>query len=118
MGSRTGRLSLAVVVLPAVFAAAQALALGDDLEPKDVLPVIALRRLEIRKVCWDPPPAKPATSVKIDVTVGPTGTVTNAIPREPAGSTTVIDCIVAEVKKSTFPTTNKGGFFRWPFVFR
>ncbi len=91
---------------------------GDSLEPKDILTVMAKRRLEIRKICWDPPPAKPATSVKVDVTVGPTGVVTGAVAREPAGSTTVIECVVVEVKKTVFMSSAKGGFFRWPFVFR
>lgn len=91
---------------------------GDALEPKDIISVMAKRRVEIRKICWDPPPAKPATSVKVDVTVGPTGVVTGAVARDPEGSTTVIDCVIVEVKKTVFMPSAKGGFFRWPFVFR
>lgn len=104
--------------LPALVFAGSAGAGGDSLEPKDILTVMAKRRLEIRKICWDPPPAKPATSVKVDVSVGPTGVVTGAVAREPAGSTTVIECVVVEVKKTVFMSSAKGGFFRWPFVFR
>lgn len=120
---RAGRL-LRVWLVPAALSAGLLVATsgagadGDALEPKDIISVMAKRRVEIRKICWDPPPAKPATSVKVDVTVGPTGVVTGAVARDPEGSTTVIDCVIAEVKKTVFLPSAKGGFFRWPFVFR
>lgn len=92
---------------------------GDEnLTPKEVLAVMVKRRAEIRKLCWEQSPEKADTSVKIDFAVGPTGVVTEVSPRDVSGPPSIVSCIAAEVKKSTFPASEKGGRFRWPFIFK
>lgn len=90
----------------------------ESLTPKEVLSVMVKRRADIRKVCWEQSPNKADTSVKIDFAVGPTGVVTEVTPRDVSGPTSIVSCIAAEVKKSTFPASEKGGRFRWPFIFK
>jgi hypothetical protein len=106
---------LAVVLV--VTASAQASA-DESLTPKDVLTVMVRRRAEIRKVCWEQSAAKADTAVKVDFQVAPTGVVTDVKPADASGPASIITCILAEVKKTTFIASEKGGHFRWPFIFK
>ena len=90
----------------------------ETIPPKEVLAVMVRRRIEIRKVCWEQSPEKADTSVKIDFTISQTGVVTDATARDASGPASIITCVTAEVKKTTFPMSEKGGRFRWPFIFK
>jgi hypothetical protein len=92
---------------------------GDEsLTPKEVLAMMVKRRADIRKICWEQSPEKADTSVKVDFAVAPTGVVTEATPRDAVGPPSIVACIAAEVKKTTFVASEKGGRFRWPFIFK
>jgi hypothetical protein len=93
-------------------------AADESIPPKEVLAVMTRRRIEIRKVCWEQSPEKADASVKIDFVIAKTGVVTDATARDPVGPASIIKCVAAEVKKTTFPASEKGGWFRWPFVFK
>ncbi len=101
-----------------VRASGQAARLDESLMPKDVISVMVNKRLVIRKICYEERADKADTSVKVDFTVAATGVVTNVTPRDPSGPQPIIDCVLAEVKKTTFIASEKGGTFRWPFVFK
>jgi hypothetical protein len=105
-------------ILAFVLATAAAATADESLTPKEVLAVMVKRRAEIRKVCWEQSPDKADTSVKIDFNVGPTGVVTDVSAKDATGPSSIVSCISAEVKKSTFPASEKGGRFRWPFIFK
>ncbi len=89
-----------------------------ELAAKDVVSVMAQKRLHIRKVCYADRADKADTSVKVDFGVAPNGVVTDATARDATGPQAIVDCIVAEVKKTTFPASETGGRFRWPFIFK
>ncbi len=94
-------------------------ALADEnLTPKEVLAVMVKRRLEIRKRCWEDTKERADTSLRVDFTVAQAGVVTDVTPREVSGPSGVVACVTAEVKKTTFPASDKGGRFRWPFIFK
>ena len=101
-----------VLLLPAVSAADEGLA------PKDVLTVMSRRRVEIRKTCWESSPERADTSLKVDFAVAQTGVVTDAKAADAVGPASIVACVVAEVKKTTFLASEKGGKFRWPFIFK
>jgi TonB family protein len=66
------------------------------------------------KACGATSKAKGA--VKVAVTVAPSGEITKAETKaspDPA----LGECVVVAVKKATFPKTQKGGSFTYPFVF-
>lgn len=90
----------------------------ESLTPKEILSVMSTRRLQIRKLCYEDVKDKADTSVRVDVSVAPAGVVTDAVPRDPSGPPSIVACVVAEVKKTTFPASENGGWFRWPFVFK
>lgn len=90
----------------------------ENLAPKDVLAVMVKRRLEIRKLCWEDTKDRPETSLRVDFTVAQNGVVTDAVAREVSGPPSIVACVVAEVKKTTFLASEKGGRFRWPFIFK
>ncbi|MBI2392122.1 MAG: hypothetical protein HYV09_21200 [Deltaproteobacteria bacterium] len=90
----------------------------ESLTPKEVLAVMVKRRVEIRKLCWEDSKQKADASVRVDFVVAQTGVVTEATPREVSGPPSISECVVAEVKRTTFPTSEKGGRFRWPFIFK
>ena len=108
----------AVATLAAFLFLGAVCAADEGLTPKEVLAVMVKRRIEIRKVCWEQSPDKADTSVKVDFAVGPTGVVTEVTPRDIVGPPSIVSCIAAEVKRSTFPASEKGGRFRWPFIFK
>jgi hypothetical protein len=107
--------SLALVVL---LFAVPALADDDNLSPNAIVAQMSTRRLQIRKTCYESSPAKADTSVKLDVTVAGNGVVTDVQQREPSGPEEIRSCIVAEMRKTTFVSSPKGGWFRWPFIFK
>jgi hypothetical protein len=97
---------------------APALEADERLLPREILAVMASRRAQIRKVCWEDREPKQETSLRVDIVVAPAGVVTEATARETSGSTAIVECVVAEVRKTVFPKTEKGGQFRWPFIFK
>lgn len=101
-----------------VLTAAAPAGADENLTPKDVLTVMVRRRAEIRKVCWEQSPAKADTAVKVDFHVAATGVVTDAKAADASGPASIVTCVVAEVKKTTFLSSEKGGQFRWPFIFK
>lgn len=105
-------LAVALVVFAGVAAA------EDTIAPKEVLAVMVRRRIEIRKICWDQSPEKADASVKIDFTISQNGIVTDATARDATGPASIATCVTAEVKKTVFPSSVKGGWFRWPFIFK
>ncbi len=107
------RLLTVALVLSAGTAAAD-----ENLAPKDVLTVMSRRRIEIRKACWEDSKEKADVSVKVDFVVAQTGVVTDAKASDASGPASIVACIVAEVKKTTFLSSEKGGKFRWPFIFK
>lgn len=107
------RLLAVALVISAGSAAAE-----DSIAPKEVLAVMSRRRAEIRKLCWEQSSEKADTSVKIDFTISQNGIVTDATARDAIGPASVVTCITAEVKKTVFPSSVKGGWFRWPFIFK
>lgn len=107
------RIFAALLVLLPISAAAD-----ENLAPKDVLTVMSRRRGEIRKTCWEQSPEKADTAVKVDFTVAQTGVVTDAKAADASGPASIVACIVAEVKKTTFLASEKGGRFRWPFIYK
>lgn len=95
--------------------------LADDdgtLSPNSIVAQMHVRRLQIRKTCYETSPAKADTSMKVDVTVAGNGVVTDVQQRDPSGPEEIRNCVVAEMKKTTFVASPKGGWFRWPFIFR
>jgi hypothetical protein len=110
----TGR-SLALALL--LFATPS---LADDgtLSPNAIVAQMHVRRVQIRKTCYESSPAKADTSVRVDVTVAGNGVVTDVQQRDPSGPEEIRNCVVAEMKKTTFVASPKGGWFRWPFIFR
>lgn len=111
------RLAATVTVAFALLSGALAVA-DESLTPKEVLAVMVRRRLEIRKLCWEESKDRADTSVRIDFTVAQNGVVTDVAARDVVGPPTIVACVVAEVKKTTFPASEKGGRFRWPFIFK
>jgi hypothetical protein len=111
------RPAAALTIMIALAATAGASA-DESLTPKEVLSVMVKRRADIRKVCWEQSPEKADTAVKVDFAVSKTGVVTEVTPRDISGPPSIVSCIAAEVKKSTFPASEKGGRFRWPFIFK
>ena len=107
-------LLVATTVLPLNLAQA-----SDDepLTPADVVRIMAGRRPAIRAACFDAQ-GKQESSLRVDFVVGATGTVTDARPNDAKGPKPVIDCVLAEVRKTTFPSSTEGGAFQWPFVFK
>jgi hypothetical protein len=91
---------------------------ADELGPKDVVSVMASRRAAIRQLCYENHAKKADTSLKVDFDIAPSGVVTDAVAREPSGPAEIVACVVAEVKKTTFPASAKGGHYRWPFIFK
>ena len=110
--------ALAGTILGAILLAPPGAVADENLTSKEVLAVMVKRRIEIRKICWEQSPEKADVSVKIDFGVGQTGTVTDVTPRDAVGPASIVSCIAAEVKKTTFPVSEKGGRFRWPFIFK
>jgi TonB family protein len=55
-------------------------------------------------------------SVKVSVKVLPSGEIEKAEAKA-APEAALGDCVVAAVKKATFPKTKQGGSFTYPFVF-
>lgn len=107
-----------LVVALVFFTLAATAAAEETIAPKEVLAVMTRRRLEIRKKCWEQSPERADVSVKIDFTIAQTGVVTDAVARDAVGPASIITCVTAEVKKTTFPMSEKGGRFRWPFIFK
>lgn len=112
---RSGTLAAALLVLVATGTAAVA---DENLAPKEVLAVMAKRRLEIRKLCWEDSKERADASMKVDFAIAQNGVVTDAIARDVSGPASIAACVVAEVKKTTFVASEKGGRFRWPFIFK
>jgi hypothetical protein len=54
----------------------------------------------------------------IDFTIAPTGVVTDVAAHEVKGVDSIVTCVVAEVKRTIFPSSEGGGRFRWPFIFK
>lgn len=109
------------MLLGALIVACAATAMADDsqsLSPNDVVSVMATRRVAIRKKCYEDSPEKADASMKIDFSIAPAGVVTDAIAREVTGPQSIADCVLAEVHRTTFPSSNNGGRFRWPFIFK
>jgi hypothetical protein len=100
------------------YASAHGARADENLTSKEVLTVMVKRRVEIRQLCWEQSTSKADTSVKVDFGVSNTGIVVDATPRDAVGPPAIVSCIVAEVKKTTFPSSVKGGRFRWPFIFK
>ena len=88
------------------------------LTPAQVVSVMASRRVAIRKKCWDEAVQKQDTSLKVDFAVASNGIVTDATARQLKGSDAIASCVVAEVKRTVFPTSGDGGRFQWPFIFK
>lgn len=112
---RPGSLATALLVLVATSTAALA---DENLAPKEVLAVMVKRRIEIRKLCWEDSKERADASMKVDFGVAQNGVVTDAIARDVTGPASISACVVAEVKKTTFVASAKGGRFRWPFIFK
>lgn len=91
---------------------------GGSLTPAEVVSVMASRRVAIRKKCWDEAAQKQDTSLKVDFVVAPNGIVTDANARQLKGSDAIANCVVSEVKRTTFPSSSDGGRFQWPFIFK
>ena len=85
---------------------------------REVLAIMARRRLEIRKRCWEDAKVHVDASVRAEFTIAPNGVVTDVIPRDPKGPHEIVGCVVAEVRKTAFPASKKGGWYRWPFLFK
>jgi len=90
----------------------------DNISPKEIIAAMHTRRATIRKVCYESSPLKADTAVRLDVTVGPTGIVTDVQQRDASGPEEIRTCIVNEMRKTTFVASPKGGWFRWPFIFK
>ncbi|MFI5297697.1 MAG: hypothetical protein ACHREM_06315 [Polyangiales bacterium] len=90
---------------------------GAPLAPADVIRIMAGRRPAIRAACYDGTP-KAEVSLRIDFVVGATGTVTDARANDAKGSAETVDCVLREVRRTIFPSSDKGGAFQWPFVFK
>jgi hypothetical protein len=86
--------------------------------PVEVVSVMASRRVPIRKKCYEESGEKAPTSVMIDFTIAPTGVVTDVAAHEVKGVDSIVQCVVAEVKRTIFPSSDNGGRFRWPFIFK
>jgi hypothetical protein len=65
--------------------------------------------------CGEKSPAK--GTVKVAVKVGPDGHVTSATPRDPVPDAGLASCVASAMQKATFPKTQSGGSFAYPFVF-
>ncbi len=88
------------------------------LAPADVVSVMSSRRFSIRKKCYESRADKADTSIRVDFSIAVNGVVTDAVAHEASGPQPIIDCVVAEVRKTVFPSSGKGGRFRWPFIFK
>ncbi|MGZ3424829.1 MAG: hypothetical protein ACXVEF_08145 [Polyangiales bacterium] len=110
--------SLTAVLLLAATSVGPALADDGNISPKEIVAAMNVRRIQIRKTCYESAPAKADTSVKLDVTIGGTGIVTDVQQRDPSGPEEIRNCVVAEMRKTTFVASPKGGWFRWPFIFK
>ena len=91
---------------------------GKAITPAEVVSVMASRRVPIRKKCYEESTEKAPTSVMIDFTIAPTGVVTDVAAHEVKGVDSIVQCVVAEVKRTVFPASDGGGRFRWPFIFK
>jgi len=92
---------------------------GKGLPPADVVRIMASRRTQIRKACYEQHPAKAEASMKIDFTVAMNGQVLEARARDGAtGPEAIQSCVIAEVKRTIFPESGTGGRFTWPFIFK
>jgi len=83
-----------------------------------VLSVMAHRRTAIRKLCYEDRADKADTSMKVDFMVASNGVVTDVSAKDAVGPASIVACVTAEVKKTVFPASEKGGRFRWPFIFK
>lgn len=109
---------IASVLTAAIVLAAGVVSADENLAPKEVLSVMVKRRLEIRKLCWEDSKERADTSLRVDFTVAQNGIVTDVVGREVSGPPAITGCVLAEVKKTTFVSSEKGGRFRWPFIFK
>jgi hypothetical protein len=91
---------------------------GGGLPPSDVVRIMASRRTQIRKLCYEQSTQKAEASMKIDFYIAAAGMVTEARARDATGPTAIADCVVVEVKKTIFPESESGGRFQWPFIFK
>jgi hypothetical protein len=114
---RTKRRMLALAHVAAVLATGPVLE-AKVITPAEVVSVMASRRVPIRKKCYEESTEKAPTSVMIDFTIAPTGVVTDVAAHEVKGVDSIVQCVVAEVHRTVFPSSDAGGRFRWPFIFK
>ncbi|GAC1352434.1 MAG: hypothetical protein NVS3B20_17590 [Polyangiales bacterium] len=84
----------------------------------EVVRVMAARRGQIRKQCYEESPVKADAAMRVEFTVGEGGTVTEAEAQNATGPQSITDCVIAAVKNTTFPHSDGVAHFHWPFIFK
>ncbi len=87
------------------------------LDGKIVEGVVNSKRVSVRKVCYEPWADKGQATVKINLKVSPSGSVSSSDIVSSSGEQAVAQCVQRLSKGWTFPSSEAGGTFGVPFFF-